>query len=239
MNAAHGTVPEIGVLRAIPMLQALPAATLARVMEISRVRVVARDTVLCVQGRLPDVLHILLEGQVALSGAAPDGTEAVVDVVHPPAQFVLAAVLTEQPYLMSAHAVLPGKVLEIDATGLRALLREEPSLTLSVLQSQARDFRTMVRQIRDLKLRSTAQRLGCYLLAMVEAPDAERAEIRLPFEKGLLAARLGCRAENLSRAFAALRAFGVETRGVRVILHDVGTLREFAVPDELADFLRG
>ena len=89
-----------------------------------------------------------------------------------------------------------------------------------------------------MKLRSTAQRLGCYLLAMVEAPDAERAEIRLPFEKGLLAARLGCRAENLSRAFAALRAFGVETRGVRVILRDVGMLREFAVPDELADVLR-
>lgn len=234
--ADRGKVPGPDVLRAVPMFQTLPEATLAHLAAISRVRNVARGTVLCEQGRLPVVLHILLQGQVTLSGTAPDGTEAVVDVVHPVAQFVLAAVLTEQPYLMAAHTVLPSRVLEIDATGLRALLREEPGLALALLQSQARDFRLMVRQVRDLKLRSAAQRLGCYLLAMVEEPDAEQAEFRLPFEKSLLAARLGCRAENLSRAFASLREFGVETHGVRVSLHDVGKLRAFAVPDELADF---
>ncbi len=49
--------------------------------------------------------------------------------------------------------------------------------------------------------------------------------MRLPFDKRLLAARLGCRQENLSRAFAALRGFGVETHGARVILHDIARLR--------------
>jgi CRP/FNR family transcriptional regulator, transcriptional activator FtrB len=51
----------------------------------------------------------------------------------------------------------------------------------------------------------------------------------------LLAARLGCRQENLSRAFAALRAFGVETHGSRVILHDIPRLKALAVPDDLSD----
>ena len=223
------------MLGATPMFADLRDDVRAKLRAISRVFKVDRGQSLCVQGALPDVLHILLEGQVALTGVAPDGTEAVVDVVHPVSHFVLAAVLTEQPYLMSAVAVLPSRGLEIDAASLRALLREEHTVALTILQSQARDFRMMVRQIRDLKLRSAAQRLGCYLIALVDEPDVARADIRLPFEKSLLAARLGCRAENLSRAFAALREHGVETHGARVTLHDIAGLRRFAIPDELPD----
>jgi len=227
--------PVERLLRAIPIFADLPPAVLARLTLISEEFSVTRGTALCVQGLLPDVLHVLTEGQVALTGAAPDGTTAVVDVLRPVSHFVLAAVLTEQAYLMSAIAVQSCTGVAINAAGLRQLLREEPALALAVLHAQARDFRLMVRQVRDLKLRSAAQRLGCYLLALVEAPDAVRADIRLPFEKGLLAARLGCRAENLSRAFATLREHGVRTHGTRVLLQDIDRLRAFAVPDALPD----
>ena len=223
------------MLRGVPMFADLPEEVIGQLVPISRAFSVGRGKVLCVQGQLPRVLHILLEGQVALTGVAMDGTEAVVDVYHPVSHFVLAAVLTEQAYLMSAVTILPSRGLEIDAAGLRALLKREPALSWALLQSQARDFRQMVRQVRDLKLRSAAQRLGCYLLALVEDPEANRADLRLPFEKGLLAARLGCRAENLSRAFAALREHGVETHGAKVSLHDIVRLRAFASPDELPD----
>jgi hypothetical protein len=64
---------------------------------------------------------------------------------------------------------------------------------------------------------------------------ANATALRLPFDKRLLAARLGCRQENLSRAFAALRGFGVETHGARVTLHDIAKLQDYAVPDEPFD----
>ena len=235
MEAGESSGPVERMLRAVPVFADLPLAVLARLVPITRLFAAPRGTVLCLQGSLPEMLHVLTEGQIALTGAAADGTVAVVDVLHPMSHFVLAAVLTEQSYLMSAIAVQPCRGLAIDAAGLRGLLREEPALALALLHSQARDFRLMVRQIRDLKLRSTAQRLGCYLLALVDTPDAARADIRLPFEKGLLASRLGCRAENLSRAFATLRGHGVRTRGARVILQDIAQLRAFAIPDELPD----
>jgi hypothetical protein len=69
----------------------------------------------------------------------------------------------------------------------------------------------------------------------VNGGESVRADFRLPFDKGLLAARLGCRQENLSRAFAALRAYGVETHGSHVILHDIPRLKVLAVPDELTN----
>jgi hypothetical protein len=66
------------------------------------------------------------------------------------------------------------------------------------------------------------------LLSLVKEPTAKAADFRLPVSKGLLAPWLGCRAENLSRAFMALRAFGVETHGSRVMLHDISRLRAYA-----------
>lgn len=217
------------------MLERLDAALLGRIAAITTLVEVAPGVELCRQGAIPDRLHILLDGQVTLSGTAPDGASAVVEVVHPAAHFVLAAVLTELPYLMSAHADTRSRLLLVDAAALRALLERAAPLALALMRAEAQDFRAMVRQVRDLKLRSAAQRLGCYLLALVTDPTAQSAELRLPFDKGLLAARLGCRQENLSRAFAALRAYGVETHGARVLLHDIARLRAFAVPDELAD----
>ncbi len=77
-------------------------------------------------------------------------------------------------------------------------------------------------------MRTTAQRLGCYLLELTQEPTENAVTFRLPFDKRLLAAKLGCRQENLSRAFAALRNLGVETHGARVTLHDIARLRDYA-----------
>jgi CRP/FNR family transcriptional activator FtrB len=224
-------------LLSVPIFKGLRPSVLDRLAAIAELAEARQGTSLCKQGELPSWLHVVLDGQVTLSGEAPDGTNAVVEIVRPGGYFVLAAVLANLPYLMSAKTVTRSRLVLIQAAALRELAESEISVSQCLLRAAALDFRAMVRQVRDLKLRSTAQRLGCYLLALVEAPDARAAEVRLPFEKGLLAGRLGCRQENLSRAFASLRDFDVETRGAKVVLNDIPRLRAFALPDELSDTL--
>jgi CRP/FNR family transcriptional activator FtrB len=226
--------PIAGLLRMSPLFAALDVALLEPLAAMAQVYEAAAGAEICRQGALAEHLHILLAGQITLSGTAPDGAAAVVEVLTAPGHFVLAAVLTQMPYLMTAQALTQVRLLRLDAAALRALLAREPALAMSLLQHQALDCRAMVRQVRDLKLRSTAQRLGCYLLAQVTDPLARSAAFRLPFEKGLLAGRLGCRQENLSRAFAVLRTVGVETSGMRVWLHDIPRLQNYAAPDERA-----
>jgi CRP/FNR family transcriptional activator FtrB len=226
------TVDLIGT---VPLFERLDTDLRARLDAITTVVSVAPDAVLSRQGAMPEALHVLLDGQVALSSTAADGTIALIEVLHPIDHFVLASVLSRLPYLMTARAVTRARLLAIDAAGLLDLVEHEAQLANTLLRSVSREFRTMVRQVRDLKLRTAAQRLGCYLLARVKDGEAHRADFRLPFDKGLLAARLGCRQENLSRAFATLRAYGVETHGSRVILHDIPKLKALAVPDDLSD----
>ena len=133
---------------------------------------------------------------------------------------------------MTARVVRSSHVLSIDAQGLQALVAQEPSLVTVLLRAEAEDFKALVQQVCDLKLRTTAQRLAVYLLSLQSERHGNTTALRLPFDKRLLAARLGCRQENLSRAFAALRSLGVETHGARVILHDIASLQNYALPED-------
>lgn len=227
--------PGIAVLRGFGIFSELSEALLRQIDAMSEATSVNAGVQIIEQGDMPHALHLVREGQVTLSTTAPDNTRAVVEVVRPDGSFVLASALANLPYVQSAHAVQYVRLIAIDAQGLRDLAAREPTLAMSLLESLSRDYRNMVRQIRDLKVRTTAQRLGAYLLALVPDPAAHEAEFRLPFEKGLLAGRLGCRQENLSRAFATLRELGVETRGARVWLSDIPRLTAYAAPDYLND----
>jgi CRP/FNR family transcriptional activator FtrB len=222
-------------VRDTPVLQDLEDHVADRLAKISTIVVSPEGTELCQQGQEAEQLYIVLEGQLAALNTAPNGESAVVDVIRAGETLGLATLLARLPRLMSVRTITPSRILCIEARGLLSLMAQEPSLVMALLRAEAREFRALVRQVCDLKLRTTAQRLGCYLLSLSEEQHANATALRLPFDKRLLAARLGCRQENLSRAFAALRGFGVETHGARVILHDIAKLREYSVPDVQRD----
>ena len=84
-------------------------------------------------------------------------------------------------------------------------------------------------ECRELRVRSSAQRLARYLIGLAEAADCEPARFLLPVEKRFLAGKIGCSQENLSRALSQLRSLGVETsQGGAVVIRDLAGLRVFA-----------
>ncbi len=219
-------------LRRTPLLRGLDETVLGKLAAISRLADYNEGVEICRQDQMADQLFIVITGQLAGFTTAASGLTAVVEVIQAGGTLGLATVLARLPWLMGVRTVENSRLLSIDAEGLLALVEQEPSLVTALLRAEANEFRALVRQVCDLKLRTTAQRLGCYLLSLSAEPHGNTTAMRLPFDKRLLAARLGCRQENLSRAFAALRDFGVETHGARVILHDIAGLKAYAEPDE-------
>jgi CRP/FNR family transcriptional activator FtrB len=222
----------MAALRATPLLSDLTEFVMHRLAAVGTILTEAENTEICQQGEDADRLFVVLEGQLATFSTSANGTTTIVEVIHPGQTLGLATLLARLPRLLSARTVTASRILSLDSEGLLALVEEEPSLVTVLLRAQANEFRGLVRQVCDLKLRTTAQRLGCYLLSLSKEQQANTTAMRLPFDKRLLAARLGCRQENLSRAFAALRSFGVETHGARVILHDIASLTAYSEPDE-------
>jgi CRP/FNR family transcriptional activator FtrB len=223
-----GTRSIEAMLRVVPGFEELASPVLAEVAADGDISELLQGEVLFREGAVPESLYVLLEGRVSLTGTAADSSSAVIDILGPNSTFVLANALTGEPYQVGAEAVAHSTVIRIPVTSIRAVVTAQPTAAMAMMRAMSAELGAMTRQVVDLKVRIAAQRLAAYLLTQLEDPAAGKAQFRLPVNKGLLASWLGCRAENLSRAFVALRVHGVETHGSRVLLHDVAQLRAYA-----------
>ncbi len=106
------------LIGSVPLFKRLDASLIGRIDAMTETVTAGPGQVLSHQGAMPESLHILLDGQVALSSTAADGTTALVEVVHPIDHFVMASVLTRLPYLMTARTITRCRLLAIDAVGL-------------------------------------------------------------------------------------------------------------------------
>lgn len=191
-----------------------------------------RDEILIRQGAEPLALKVLLSGDVELFGAA-NGEEAVMLLARPGDCFIPAAVVTGDPYLMTARALTPGRLLAVPRPDLLELAGARPAVASWLLVVIGQQFRGMVRQVTSLKLKAADQRLALYLLELTSLRGGP-ATVRLPQHKSRIASRVGIRPETLSRTLASLREQGVTTDGSLVQISDVGALERFCLaPDEV------
>ncbi len=134
---------------------------------------------------------------------------------------------------MGAIVVQPARLIGLPAEAFRASLTEDHHLALATLATLAGQSQRTARQIKDLKLRSSSQRLACYLLELARAADP--GTINLPHDKKLIASHLGMTPESLSRGFATLRDYGVVNAANKVTLTNPTALRRFCQPDPVID----
>jgi CRP/FNR family transcriptional activator FtrB len=183
------------------------------------------------EGDGADFFHILLEGDVELF-ARWSGRETTMATLAPIATFILAATIADRPYLMSARTTAKSRIALIPSEDVRRIFSADRAFANAIVTELADGFRQAVRNAKNLKLRSSVERLANYLVRQCEAAGEE---FTLPHEKRLIASVLGMTPENLSRAFGALRAYGVQVDGARVRIAEVDAVRRLAKPTPLID----
>lgn len=221
-------------LAAAPALGMLPASSRAELLRHAVLHGVAPGTVLFEQGERPNFQHIVVSGSVHLLGRSSAGPEVLIEAVEPPDLVIPAAVVTNAPYLLRARAPEPSRLLLIQADAFRAAVLREPLLAQEVIGSLAGQFRRMVRQIKNLKLRSTTERVGCYLLGLSRRQGTPQQAV-LPYEKNLVASELGMTRESFSRALASLQTVGVTVQGETIAIADAARLGAACGLDPLID----
>lgn len=189
--------------------------------------------VLIREGEPADFLHVVISGTVELF-AAWNGRESTMQIVRPVSTFILAAVIKDAPYLMSARTIEPSHILMIPAANLRNGMNEDPGLSRAMVSELAGCYREFVKTSKNLKLRSAVERLANYLLSLDEMQNRS-GRVVLPIEKRVLASFLGMTPENLSRAFGTLKAYGVTGEGSNLTLASVSDLAGLAKPTPLID----
>jgi len=188
---------------------------------------------LITEGDPSDFLHVLISGRVELYSSW-DGRETSMATVHPVSTFILAATVRDAPYLMSARTVEKCRLVLIPSQDVRAVFEQDFGFAKAIVTELARCYRSTIRTSKSLKLRNSQERLANYLLRQL-GKSGNRTRFELLAEKRRVASYLGMPPENLSRAFNALKAHGVEIDGSSVTIVDRDKLVSFARPHPLLD----
>ncbi|PKP74561.1 MAG: cyclic nucleotide-binding protein, partial [Alphaproteobacteria bacterium HGW-Alphaproteobacteria-6] len=128
------------------------------------------------------------------------------------------------------EAVTDVGLIRIEADVFLRQIRESPEIAIAILSATFAHLHDLVAQVEALKAQTGAQRVAEFLLELASC-DSGACEVTLPYDKTLIAGRLGMKPESLSRAFARLREQGVSMRQNVAAIADIATLREFAEED--------
>ncbi len=217
---------DLDTVRCAPLLSDLPAEELHRLVDVAQVHDYPRGKLLFLRGEPARSIYLLLDGWVKVFRDTPDGEQTVIGILKTGETVAEAAIFLGQDYPASAEVVSPSRLLEIPADFLLNLLRHDSDVAIKMLGTLSQRMRGLVLHIEQIQARSTPQRLGDFLLGLCSEMDGP-VVIDLPYDKSLVAARLGMKPESLSRALAKLRCYGVSTNGHQVELGDVSELRGF------------
>jgi CRP-like cAMP-binding protein len=217
---------EFGILRQTRLFAHLDAVMIERLLQGSMVRGYPRGKVLFQQGDEAIAFYIVIDGWVKLYRESIQGGEAVFGVLTRGEAFAEAAMFLGGEYPVSAQIVEDSRLLPVLATTFRSRLLDKPEICMSMLASMSQHLHSFVAQVEQLQTRSSAQRLAQFLISLSPV-ETGSAVIALPYDKSLIAARLGMKPESLSRALSRLRLHGVSSDGNRVVINSVRELSDY------------
>jgi CRP-like cAMP-binding protein len=223
--------PDLEIIRRTVIFGGLSDEALAELLGEAAVHSLARGEILFFQSDPANAFFVMLEGWMKIYRLTPSGDEAVVGVFTAGQNFAEAAALSGGLYPASAEAVTDCRVVQIPSENLTEKIRKSPEIALSILASTSRQMHRLVQEIEQLKAHTGAQRVAEFLTSLCPVEEGA-CTIGLPYDKALIAGRLGMKPESLSRAFARLRAVGVRIDHNTAAISDVARLRNYADDDK-------
>jgi CRP-like cAMP-binding protein len=231
--ASTPTRADLEIVSQIAVFRALKAETVQRVIAPAVVVTLEERETLFRQGDPATAFFIVLEGWIKLYRLTFSGDEAVLLVLTKGGSLAEAVAFTGDRYPATAEAVTDARVARIPADHVVRCIRENPDIALTMIASTSQHLHHLVQQVEQLKAQSGIQRLAEFLASLCPV-DSGPSVIALPYDKALIAARLGLKPESLSRAFGKLRTMGVEVRASHVAIKDIARLRQLAADDRAA-----
>lgn len=231
--------PEhLEIARSSLLLSGLPCALSDMVIAGAHARNIERGGTIFLQGERATAVYIVADGWVKLYRIVPSGAEAVVDVLTRGRSFAEAVAFRRDVYPVSAEAVTDCTLIRIESDAILQLIERSPAFATALLAATFAHLHDLVAQVQSLKAQTGAQRVAAFLLDLSECNGAACA-VTLPYDKVLIAGRLGMKPESLSRAFTRLKPLGVTVRQNRAEIADIEMLRAFTLEDPALSWTRG
>jgi CRP-like cAMP-binding protein len=226
------TPADLAIASHIPVFSGLRPEVLDVLLAPARVVNLRPNSVLFRQGEPATSFFIIVEGWIKLYRVTPAGDEAVLNVFGKGQSFAEAVTFTSGRYPAMANAVTHTRVIMIPGDHVIGCIRKMPEIAIAMIASTSQHLHLMVGRIEQLTAQSGLQRVADFLVSLAPCSKGP-CTIALPYDKSLIAGRLGLKPESLSRVFAKLRSAGVDVRASDVVVDDVVTLLDLVASERI------
>lgn len=212
------------------LFDGLPEELIGQIIGNRSVQIFTKGQLIFQQGDQAKHFYVVLSGWVKLFRQLPSGDEAILHIFTAGETFAEVVMFGNQEYPASAEVVADAKLLAISCEHFKTQVARNPEIAMRMLASSSIHLKHLVVEIEQIKARTSIQRVAFFLLGFCPK-DTVSAVIELPYEKNLIATRLGIKPESLSRVLNQLRGYGVECVKNKIVISDISRLHQITMGD--------
>jgi len=171
----------------------------------------------------------LITGWIKIFKESSNGKEVIIDILNDHhycgEQFIFQKYENE---LYKVQSISDTEIFTISTPSLYQVILSDNLLSMSLLQTTLQKQQHLNMEVEHLSIQNAAQRIGCYILRLCSLQGEQTIAFRLPFDKALLASRLGMCPETFSRAFNKfIKECNVTMRGDIIHINSVDTVTRY------------
>ena len=200
---------ELALLRGHPVFGALEPEQLEQLVSYARTRNVAAGTTLFSKGDPGTELFAVSAGTVKISVPAPDGREAMFNLLHPGEIFGEIALLDGRPRTADAMAMTDCELTVIERRDFLAFVHGEPNVALQLIALLCERLRIASEHYEEVVFLDLPTRLARILLQLADQTEAGAAEPKLKITQREISQMLGSTRESVNKQLRAWSKRGV------------------------------
>lgn len=217
------------ILKSLPLFKNLPDTIIRNLADGAAAQKYNKGKVLFIHGEAARSYYLLRSGWIKLFRETLDGTQAVIDILHAGSIFGDSALFDQDTYPYSAEVVEAAEIIALPLGQLKQAIETDHGLALAMLRATAEKRQQQDSEIEHRSVQSAPQRIGCFILRLVHKDSSGPVTVHLPYDKTLVAARLGMQPETFSRALSKLRhETGIHVRGASIEIKSIDQLSRYS-----------
>jgi CRP-like cAMP-binding protein len=190
---------ELALLRGHPVFGALEPGQLEQLVSYARTRRVPAGTTLFSKGDPGTELFAVSTGTVKISVPAPDGREAMFNLLHPGEIFGEIALLDGRPRTADAMAMTDCELTVIERRDFLAFVHGEPNVALQLIALLCERLRIASEHYEEVVFLDLPTRLARILLQLADQNEAGAEEPKLKITQREISQMLGSTRESVNK----------------------------------------
>jgi CRP/FNR family cyclic AMP-dependent transcriptional regulator len=207
----------------------LPSPALQAFNNVKFTTTYPAGAVLFVEGQAPRGVFVLCRGRVKLTMDSSDGKTLIVRVCEPGEVLGLHAVVSGEPYELTAGALQSCQVNFVRREDFQKLVREHAEVSVAAMRQLGAGYRQACQEIRYLGLcRSASEKVAQFLLATSAKahPTNQGKSFQLGLTHEEISQVVGISRETVTRTMTEFKSkMLITTKGSTVVIRDESGLK--------------